>query len=54
MQEYTLKYGDFVSLQPEIFENDIEYHSNTLMNIHVESGGFCGNAPPDSCSGVAP
>lgn len=48
MAKHTLAYDAFsITLDIEVFENDIKYPTNTCMNIQVESCGFCGSAIMD-------
>ena len=37
----------YISLNLRVFENDIEYPSNTIMDVEVESDGFSGKASMD-------
>ena len=35
------------SCEPEIFECDIAYPTNTILHVHINSDGFCANADLD-------
>ncbi len=46
--EYFIKSADFdVCFQLKVFEVDIEYPSNTILTIYVNSDGFCANTDMD-------
>lgn len=46
--DFTLNTEHFsLSLSLDVFENDIQYPSNTIMNVSVRSGGFAGCASMD-------
>ncbi len=46
--EHFIKSTNFdVSLQLKVFEADIEYPSNTILTISVNSDGFCANTDMD-------
>ncbi len=48
MTAYCIKSPNFnISLQPKIFEADIEYPSNTIMSVSVISNGFSGKSELD-------
>ena len=48
MSIHTLTYDTLsITLDLEVFENDIMCPINTSMNVKVESCGFCGNAIMD-------
>ena len=45
---FTLRTDSFyISLSLRVFESDIQYPSNTIMDIEVESCGFSGKASMD-------
>ena len=45
---FTLRTDSFcISLNLKIFESDIQYPSNTIMDVEVESEGFSGKASMD-------
>lgn len=44
MKQYCLTGESFLlALQLQVFESDVQYPSNTLMTVTVESGGFKGS-----------
>ena len=46
--EHTLKSEDFIlKILPKIFESDITYSSNTIMEVTVQSKGFLANTSMD-------
>ncbi|MBQ8533334.1 MAG: hypothetical protein IJ462_00705, partial [Clostridia bacterium] len=46
--EYSIKSADFdVCFRLRVFETDIEYPSNTILTISVNSDGFCANTDMD-------
>lgn len=48
MAHHSLIHETFkMSLDIQVFENDISFPTNTIMNIDVESCGFCGNTTMD-------
>ena len=43
--EHLIKSANFdISLQLKVFETDIQYPSNTVLTISVNSDGFCAKA----------
>lgn len=45
---HLIKSPDFdIHLQLKVFEADIEYSSNTILSISVNSDGFCANTDMD-------
>ena len=45
---FTLRTDSFyISLSLNVFESDIQYSSNTIMDVEVESDGFSGKASMD-------
>lgn len=45
---FTLRTDSFyISLSLRVFESDIQYPSNTIMDVEVESDGFSGKASMD-------
>ena len=46
--EHLIKSANFdIRLQLKVFEADIEYSSNTILTISVNSDGFCANTDMD-------
>ena len=46
--EHTMKSEKFsVAISPKIFNKDLEYLTNTILNVTVQSSGFSANAEMD-------